>query len=74
MHLSTIIRLDFGIVPTVWYVLLLILFVYIYIILQICEFIAHIGLSYAAAFVTSLAFESPMMALEKVVFKQGKKK
>jgi hypothetical protein len=43
-------------------------------IFQIYEFLGHIGLSYAVAFVTSLAFESPMMGLEKVIFKRGQKK
>lgn len=42
--------------------------------LQIYEFLGHIGLSYAAAFVASMAFEAPMMGLEKVIFKKQKKK
>ena len=41
--------------------------------LQIYEFLGHLNLSYAAAFVASLAFESPMMGLEKVIFKRQEK-
>ncbi|CAC5380350.1 unnamed protein product [Mytilus coruscus] len=40
----------------------------------IYEFFAHLGMAYAVAFVASLVFESPMMGLEKVVFRKGKKK
>ena len=37
-------------------------------------FLPNICLSYAVAFVASLAFESPMMGLEKVIFKRGEKR
>ncbi|CAC5410947.1 unnamed protein product [Mytilus coruscus] len=37
-------------------------------------FLPNMCLSYAAAFIASLAFESPMMGLEKVIFKRGEKK
>ncbi|XP_052090752.1 nose resistant to fluoxetine protein 6-like [Mytilus californianus] len=40
----------------------------------IYEFFAHLGMAYAVAFVASLVFESPMMGLEKVVFRKDKKK
>ncbi|CAC5425124.1 unnamed protein product [Mytilus coruscus] len=40
----------------------------------IYDFLGNLGLSYAAAFIVSLAFESPMMGLEKVIFKRGQKK
>ncbi|XP_076092316.1 O-acyltransferase like protein-like [Mytilus galloprovincialis] len=40
----------------------------------IYEFLAHLGMAYAVAFVASLVFESPMMGLEKVVFGKDKKK
>jgi len=36
-------------------------------------FLAHLCVSYAAAFLVSLAFESPMMALEKVLLRKPKK-
>ncbi|XP_071156465.1 nose resistant to fluoxetine protein 6-like isoform X2 [Mytilus edulis] len=37
-------------------------------------FLPNMCLSYAAAFIASLAFESPMMGLEKVIFRRGEKK
>ncbi|XP_076093222.1 O-acyltransferase like protein-like [Mytilus galloprovincialis] len=40
----------------------------------IYEFFAHLGMAYGVAFVASLVFESPMMGLEKVVFRKDKKK
>ncbi|XP_052090838.1 nose resistant to fluoxetine protein 6-like [Mytilus californianus] len=40
----------------------------------IYEFLGHLGLSYAAAFLASLAFEAPMMGLEKVIFKSKEHK
>jgi len=43
-------------------------------ILQIYEFLGHLVITYGVAFVTSLAFESPMMGLEKVIFKRNDKK
>ena len=36
-------------------------------------FLGVLVVSYGAAFVTSLAFEAPMMALEKVVFQRDAK-
>ncbi|KAL3870249.1 hypothetical protein ACJMK2_038326 [Sinanodonta woodiana] len=36
-------------------------------------FVGHLVFAYAAAFILSLAFESPMMGLEKVLFKRDKK-
>ncbi|XP_076093698.1 nose resistant to fluoxetine protein 6-like [Mytilus galloprovincialis] len=39
----------------------------------IYEFLGHLALSYAAAFITSMAFEAPMMGLEKVIFKRQEK-
>ncbi|XP_076091676.1 nose resistant to fluoxetine protein 6-like [Mytilus galloprovincialis] len=41
---------------------------------MIYDFLGNLGLSYAAALIVSLAFESPMMGLEKVIFKRGQKK
>ncbi|XP_076114771.1 nose resistant to fluoxetine protein 6-like [Mytilus galloprovincialis] len=40
----------------------------------IYEFLAHVVLSFAVAFIASLAFESPMMGLEKVIFRRERKK
>ncbi|CAG2247221.1 unnamed protein product [Mytilus edulis] len=40
---------------------------------KIYEFLGHLALSYAAAFITSMAFEAPMMGLEKVIFKRQEK-
>ncbi|XP_060080526.1 nose resistant to fluoxetine protein 6-like [Ylistrum balloti] len=37
-------------------------------------FLGHLVTSYAVAFVVSLAFESPMMGLEKAIFRRGEKK
>ncbi|KAL3870229.1 hypothetical protein ACJMK2_038306 [Sinanodonta woodiana] len=36
-------------------------------------FVSHLVFAYAAAFILSLAFESPMMGLEKVLFKRDRK-
>ncbi|KAK3607209.1 hypothetical protein CHS0354_031706 [Potamilus streckersoni] len=36
-------------------------------------FVSHLVFAYAAAFILSLAFESPMMGLEKVLFKRDKR-
>ncbi|XP_052092463.1 nose resistant to fluoxetine protein 6-like [Mytilus californianus] len=41
---------------------------------QIYQFLGNLGLSYMAAFVTTLAFESPMMGLERVIFKKEERK
>jgi hypothetical protein len=46
----------------------------VFFILQIYEFLGHLVISYGVAFVTSLAFESPMMGLEKVIFRRNNKK
>ncbi|CAC5392295.1 unnamed protein product [Mytilus coruscus] len=40
----------------------------------IYQFLGNLGLSYMAAFVTSLAFESPMMGIERVIFKKEERK
>ncbi|CAG2200088.1 unnamed protein product [Mytilus edulis] len=41
---------------------------------QIYEYLGNLVLAYACAFVASLAFEAPMMGLEKVIFRRGEKK
>ncbi|XP_060069287.1 nose resistant to fluoxetine protein 6-like [Ylistrum balloti] len=41
---------------------------------MITYFLAFLMMAYAVAFVVSLAFESPMMGLEKAIFKRGQKK
>ncbi|XP_033763400.1 nose resistant to fluoxetine protein 6-like [Pecten maximus] len=41
---------------------------------MITYYLAFLMMSYAVAFVVSLSFESPMMGLEKAIFKRGKKK
>ncbi|OWF53651.1 nose resistant to fluoxetine protein 6-like [Mizuhopecten yessoensis] len=41
---------------------------------MITYFLAFLVMAYGVAFVVSLAFESPMMGLEKAIFKRGKKK
>jgi hypothetical protein len=41
--------------------------------LQAYLFLGHMVASYAVAFVTSLAFEAPMMALEKAFLKRDRK-
>ena len=46
----------------------------VFFILQIYEFLGHLVISYGVAFVTSLSFESPMMGLEKVIFRRKDKK
>ncbi|CAG2236562.1 unnamed protein product [Mytilus edulis] len=40
----------------------------------IYQFLGNLGLSYMAAFVTSMAFESPMMGLERVLLKKEERK
>ncbi|XP_063424815.1 nose resistant to fluoxetine protein 6-like [Mytilus trossulus] len=40
----------------------------------IYEYLGNLVLAYACAFVASLAFEAPMMGLEKVIFRRGEKK
>jgi len=41
-------------------------------VLQAYLFLGNVGLSYGMAFIVSLAFESPMMGLEKVLLGRGK--
>lgn len=41
---------------------------------MVTYFLAFLVMAYAIAFVVSLSFESPMMGLEKAIFKRGKKK
>lgn len=43
-------------------------------LLQIYQFIGNLVVSMMVAFVASLAFESPMMGLEKIIFKKQEKK
>ena len=57
-------RTEFGRV-TVFLVLFILFF-------QSYMFIGNVVVSYAVAFITSLAFEAPMMGLEKVVLGRGK--
>lgn len=45
-----------------------------FLLLQAYEFIGHLVLSFGVAFVASLVFESPMMALEKALLKQKESK
>ncbi|KAL3870701.1 hypothetical protein ACJMK2_038745 [Sinanodonta woodiana] len=40
---------------------------------MVCSFLGFLVIAYLVAFVLSLAFESPMMGLEKVFFKPGRK-
>ncbi|KAL3870699.1 hypothetical protein ACJMK2_038743 [Sinanodonta woodiana] len=40
---------------------------------MVCSFLGFLAIAYLMAFVISLAFESPMMGLEKVIFKKGRK-
>ncbi|KAK3592291.1 hypothetical protein CHS0354_032681 [Potamilus streckersoni] len=40
---------------------------------MVCTFLGYLVISYLLAFVISLAFESPMMGLEKALFRQGRK-
>ncbi|KAL3870700.1 hypothetical protein ACJMK2_038744 [Sinanodonta woodiana] len=40
---------------------------------MVCFFLGYLVIAYLVAFVISLAFESPMMGLEKVLFKKGRK-
>ncbi|XP_069112030.1 nose resistant to fluoxetine protein 6-like isoform X2 [Argopecten irradians] len=41
---------------------------------MVYQFIGHLVTAYLAAFVLSLTFESPMMGLEKAIFRRGEKK
>ncbi|KAK3592290.1 hypothetical protein CHS0354_032680 [Potamilus streckersoni] len=40
---------------------------------MVCTFLGYLVIAYIVAFVISLAFESPMMGLEKAIFRQGRK-
>ncbi|OWF53373.1 O-acyltransferase like protein-like [Mizuhopecten yessoensis] len=41
---------------------------------MIYQFLGHLVTAYGVAFVVSLTFESPMMGLERAIFRRGKKK